>query len=325
MKAWIRDRYGPPDVLEFADVETPVVGDDGVLVRVQASSVNQADLDYLYGRPAVARLGTGLRRPTNRGLGLDVAGQVEAVGKDVTRFRPGDEVFGDMTEFGYGAFAEYVAAPERAFAPKPAGITPEEAATVPQGAILAIQGLRARGGIRPGDTVLVNGASGSVGPWAVQIAKALGAEVTGVASTPKLDLVRSLGADYVIDYTREDFTRLGHRYDRILDVMATRSVSDIRRALRPRGVYIVIGGSMARFFQIMVAGLVISATGGQKLGIAYWKPFNPPDVATLAELLAAGKIRAVIDRRFPLAEVPDALRYVEDGRALGKVVITVST
>jgi len=323
VKAWVRDEYGGTDALEFTDIDMPAVADDGVLVRVQASSVNQADLDYLYGRPAITRLGTGLRRPTNRGLGLDVAGQVETVGKDVTRFRPGDEVFGDMTEFGYGAFAEYVAAPERAFAPIPSGITPEEAATVPQGAILAIQGLNARGGVGPGDTVLINGASGSVGPWAVQIAKALGAEVTGVASTKKLELVRSLGADHVIDYTREDFTRLGHRYDRIIDVMATRSVSDIRRALTPRGVYIVIGGSIARLFGIMVAGLVISATGGQKLGIAYWKPFNLPDVAALTELLEAGKIRPVIDRRYPLAEVPDALRYVEDGHALGKVVITV--
>ncbi len=323
MKAWIRDRYGSTDVPEFADVEKPVVADDGVLVRVQASSVNQADLDYLYGRPAIARLGTGLRRPTNRGLGLDVAGQVEAVGKDVTRFRTGDEVFGDMTEFGYGAFGEYVAAPERAFAPKPAGITPEEAATVPQGAILAIQGLSARRPVGPGDNVLINGASGSVGPWAVQIAKAYGAEVTGVASTKKLDLARSLGADHVIDYTRQDFARLGHRYDRIIDVMATRSVSDIRRALTPRGVYIVIGGSIARLFWIMVAGLVISATGGQKLGIAYWKPFNPDDVAALTELLEGRRITPVIDRRFPLAEVPHALRYVEDGHALGKVVITV--
>ena len=323
MKAWIRDRYGGPDVLEFVDVEMPAVGEGDVQVRVQASSVNQADLDYLHGKPAIARLGTGLRRPTNRGLGLDVAGQVEAVGKDVTRFRPGDEVFGDMTEFGYGAFAEYVAAPERAFAPKPAGITPEEAATVPQGGILAIQGLQARRPVGPGDKVLINGASGSVGPWAVQIAKALGAEVTGVASTPKLDLVRSLGADHVIDYTREDFTRLGHRYDRILDITATRSVSEIRRALTPRGVYIVIGGSIARLFWIMVVGLVISATGSQKLGIAYWKPFNPEDVATLTELLEARKITAVIDRRFPLEEVPQALRYVEDGHALGKVVISV--
>ncbi|MEK6190727.1 MAG: NAD(P)-dependent alcohol dehydrogenase [Chloroflexota bacterium] len=323
MKAFIRDRYGSPDVLEFADIEMPVVADDGVLVRVQAASVNQADLDYLHGIPAIARLGTGLRRPTNRGLGLDVAGRVEAVGQDVTRFRPGDEVFGDMTEFGYGAFAEYVAAPERAFAPKPAGITPEEAATVPQGAILAIQGLRARRPVGPGDKVLINGASGSVGPWAVQIAKAWGAEVTGVASTKKLDLVRSLGADHVIDYTREDFTRLGHRYDRILDVTATRSASDIRRALTPTGVYIVIGGSIARLFWLMIAGLVISATGSQKLGIAYWKPFNPEDVATLTELLEARKIAPVIDRRFPLEEVPQALRYVEDGHALGKVVITV--
>lgn len=323
MKAFVRDRYGSPDVLEFADVAKPELADDGVLVRLRASSVNQADLDYLYGRPLVARLGTGFRQPTNRGLGLDVAGQVEAVGKDVTRFKFGDAVFGDMTEFGYGAFAQYVSAPEHAFAPIPAGLGMEEAATVPQGGILAIQGLEARGGVQPGDKVLVNGASGSVGPFAVQIAKAMGAEVTGVASPRKLDLVRSLGADHVIDYTREDFARLGHRYDRIVDVMAKRPISEIRRALTPRGVYVVIGGSMARLFQAMVVGLVTSATGGQQLGIAMWKPFHLPDVATLSVLLASGKIRPVIDRRFPLAEVPDALRYVEAGRALGKVVITV--
>jgi NADPH:quinone reductase-like Zn-dependent oxidoreductase len=294
-----------------------------VLVRVQASSVNQADLDYLHGRPAVARLGTGMRVPTNRGLGLDVAGEVEAVGSAVTRFKPGDEVFGDMTEFGYGAFGEYVAAPERAFAPIPAGITPEEAATVPQGAILAIQGLRAHGGIQPGHRVLVNGASGSVGPWAVQIAKAWGAEVTGVASTKKLDLVRQFGADHVIDYTRQDFTGLGNRYDRIIDIMASRSVFEVRRALTPTGVYMVIGGSMPRFFQIILVGLVISATGGQRLGIAYWKPFDPDDVAMLSRLLETRAIAPVIDRRFPLDQVPEALRYVEDGHALGKVVITV--
>ena len=253
MKAWIRDRYGPTDVLEFADVEKPVVADDGVLVRVQASSVNQADLDYLYGRPAVARLGTGMRVPTNRGLGLDVAGEVEAVGTAVARFKPGDVVYGDMTEFGYGAFGEYVAAPARAFALVPAGITLEEAATVPQGAVLAIQGLRSRGGIQPGQRVLVNGASGSVGPWASRSRRPGAPEVTGVASTEKLDLVRSFGADHVIDYTSR--TSPGWAVG-----MTGSSTSwppirlDIRRALTPTGVYIVIGGSMSRLVQDHAGG-----------------------------------------------------------------------
>ena len=227
MKAIVRSVYGSPDVLELADVDMPVVGDDGVLVRVRAASLNAADLDYLYGKPLLTRMGTGLRRPRNRGLGLDVAGQVEAVGRDVTAVKPGDEVFGDMTEHGYGAFAELVAAPERAWAPKPAGMTFEQAATIPQAAILALQGLRGRGRrVQAGQRVLVNGASGNVGPFAVQIAKAFGAEVTGVCSTGKMDLVRELGADHVIDYTREDVASGGRRYDWIVDVAGNHSVLD---------------------------------------------------------------------------------------------------
>src|SRR5215211_4383572 len=209
VKAFVRAQYGPPDVLEFEDVDSPVVKDDDVLVRVHASSLNQGDLDYLYGKPFLTRMGIGLRAPRHRGLGFDAAGQIEAVGKDITRFQPGDAVFGDLTQFGHSAFAEYAIAPERAWALKPSSMSYEKAATLPQAAILALQGLRGRGGIAKGNTVLINGASGSVGPFAVQIAKALGAHVTGVCSTKKTDMVRGLGADEVIDYTLEDYTRGG--------------------------------------------------------------------------------------------------------------------
>ncbi len=220
MKAIVRARYGSPDVLALEDVDIPQVGDDDVLVRVRAASLNAGDLDYMYGRPPMARLATGLRTPKNRGLGLDLAGEVEAVGNDVARLKVGDEVFGDMTLFGYGAFAEYVCASHKAFAMKPASMTFEQAATVPQSAILALQGLSRGTPIQPGHTVLINGASGSVGPFAVQIAKALGAEVTGVCSAAKMAFVLGFGADHVMDYAKEDVTRTGQRYDRILDVSA---------------------------------------------------------------------------------------------------------
>ena len=325
MKAIVRSEYGTPDVLELTDIETPVVGDDGVLVRVHAASLNAADLDYLYGRPFLTRMGTGLRKPRNRGLGLDAAGQVEAVGKDVTHFKPGDDVFGDLTAFGYGAFAEYASAPERAWAPKPATMTFEEAATVPQAAILALQGLRGRGRrVQPGQRVLVNGASGNVGPFAVQIARAFGAEVTGVCSTGKLDLVRGLGANHVIDYTREDFTRGGRRYDWIVDVAGNHSSLECRRALRPGGVYVMVGGPTSRILGALFLGPLISMARSRKMGLMlWWKPFRQEDVAILVELFEAGKIAPVIDRRYPLGEVADALRYLEEGRARGKIVITM--
>ena len=235
MKAIRRDKYGPPDVLELKDIERPVAKDGEVLVRVRAASLNQADLDYLLGKPFLTRMGTGLRTPRNSGLGLDVAGHVEAVGRAVTTFQPGDEVFGDLTAFGYGAFAEYACAPEDAWALKPASLSLEEAATIPQAAILALQGLGRGERIGSGTSVIVNGASGNVGPFAIQIAKAFGAHVTGVCSTAKMDMVRELGADEVIDYTREDYTRSGQRYDWIIDVAGNRSILECRRALRPRG------------------------------------------------------------------------------------------
>ena len=323
MKAWIRDRYGPPDVLALANVQPPTLGARDVQVRVAFSSVNQADLDYLYGKPAITRIAIGLRRPKSLRVGLDVAGVVEAVGPDVTTFKPGDEVFGDMTEFGHGAFAEMVTAPAPAFAPIPAGVSLEDAATTPQAGILAIQGLNAQGRIKPGQRVLINGASGSVGPFAVQIAKSMGAEVTGVASTAKLAFVRSLGADHVLDYTRDDYTRLGRRYDRILDMAAYHSIVDVRRALAPTGVYIAIGGPLMNVFGAMIVGLPMRLAGRQRAGLPLWKPFRAEDVAILSKMLIDGTIKPAIDQRFPLSQVPDALRYVDEDQACGKVVIAI--
>ncbi len=324
MKVIRRDRYGPPDILELNEVEKPVPKDDEVLVRTRASSLNQADLDYLLGKPFLTRMGTGLRTPRNRGLGLDVAGQVEAVGPDVTAFQPGDEVFGDLTAFGYGAFAEYACAPEHAWAHKPAGLTFEEAATIPQAAILAVQGLKRGERIGPGSRVLINGASGNVGPFAVQIAKAFGAHVTGVCSTAKMDVVRGLGADQVIDYTREDYTQGGQRYDWIVDIAGNRSILECRRALRPKGVYVMVGGPTSRILGALLLGPLISLAGSRTMGLMLgWKLFRKEDVVLLKEFIEAGKIRPVIDRRYPLADVPEALRYLQQGHARGKVVITV--
>jgi NADPH:quinone reductase-like Zn-dependent oxidoreductase len=293
-------------------------------VRLRAASLNQADLDYLYGRPMLTRMGTGLRRPRNRGLELDAAGEVEAVGSGVTAFRPGDEVFGDLTEFGYGAFGEYACAAEEAWAHKPPSMGFEEAATVPQSGILALQNLRGKSRIEPGDRVLVNGASGNVGPFAVQIAKAFGAHVTGVCRTSKMDLVRALGADEVIDYTVEDYTRSGQRYDWILDIAGNHSLFECRRALKPGGVYVLIGGPTRRIFAALLVGPLISLAGNRKMGLQMgWKPFKQQDVAILRELVEAGKIKPVIDRRYALTEVPDALRFLESGEARGKIVITI--
>lgn len=323
MKAIVRSEYGSPDALELQDVDTPAVGEGDVLVRVRASSLNQGDLDYLYGRPLLTRMGTGLRKPRKGGLGFDAAGQVEAVGKKVTRFRPGDGVFGDLTQFGWGAFAEYACAPERAWAPKPASLTFEEAATMPQAAILALQGLRGGRRLRPGVQVLVNGAAGSVGPFAVQIAKSFGAEVTGVDSLEKLEMVRSLGADHAIDYAQEDYTRSGQRYDWILDLAGNRSILECRRALKPRGVFVMVGGSTRRILGCMLFGPLISLVGTRKVGFLWWKPFNRKDIVLLTELVEAGKVKPVVDRRYPLSEVPGALRYLETGRVQGKIVITI--
>jgi NADPH:quinone reductase-like Zn-dependent oxidoreductase len=326
MRAIVWPRYGSPDVLEFADVPKPQPVEDQVLVRVVAASLNRADLDYLRGWPLFGRLFTGVRGPRTGGLGIDAAGRVEAIGPKATRFRPGDEVYGNLTQHGMGAFAEYVCARESAFAMKPATMSMEAAATIPEAAIVALQGLRLRGGrtIKPGDRVLVNGASGSVGPFAVQIAKSMGAEVTGVCRAEKLEFVRSLGADHAVDYGGADFPPHGQRYDWILDIAGKSSILDWRRALSPNGVYVVVGGTIRGMLQALTLGPLISRSGGRRMAImTWWKPFKREDVAVLEKLFADGKIAPAIDRRYPLSEVPDALRYLDAGHPKGKIVINI--
>ena len=325
MKAAWHDRYGPPEVVQVRDAERPRPSAEEVLVRVRAASVNRADLDGLKPKPGFMRLFMGVRRPRNPQVGIDAAGVVEEVGTAVTRFRPGDEVMTDLFAAGrFGAFAEYVCAPERAFEPIPTGMSFEEAATLPHSAVLAMQGLRMRNGrtVQPGERVLIDGASGNVGPFAVQIAKAMGAEVTGVAHGEKLDFVRSLGADHVIDYTTVDYTKTGERYDWIVAVDAHHPILGMRRALRPDGRYITLGGDSASILGGAVVGPITSRFSDRWTGLMlWWKPMHRPDVDSLKELIAAGKLRPVIDRRYPLDRVVDALRWVEDGRARGKVIV----
>ena len=326
MKAAVQDRYGSLDVIRLSDVDRPAPADDQVLVRVHAASVNRADLDGLGPKPGFVRLFVGLRAPRNHRVGIDVAGVVEAVGPTVTRFTPGDEVFADLFSCGQGAFAEYVCAREQAFQPMPAGMSFEEAAALPHSAILALQGLRLRNGrtIRPGDKVLIDGASGNVGPFAVQVAKAMGAVVTGVCRTEKMDFVRSLGADHVLDYTKVDYTKAGERYDWIVDTDSHHSILRVRRALRPKGVYVTLGGTTLSIFGSLLLGPLISRFSDRWSGLLlWWKPFNPDDVDKLKELIAAGKVKPIIDRRYPLADVVGALRWVDEGHARGKVVITM--
>ena len=323
MNAIVRHEYGPPDVLELQEIDKPVVKDDDVLVRVHAASVNPADWHLLKGTPYIVRLmAGGLFKPKHNVQGIDLAGQVEAVGGNVKQFQSGDEVFGG----GGGAFAEYVCLPEKELALKPTNLTFEQAAAVPTGAHTALQGLRDQGQIQPGQKVLINGASGGVGTFAVQIAKSFGAEVTGVCSTRNVDMVRSIGADHVIDYTQEDFTRSGQRYDLILDAVGNRSLSDYRRALNPKGIYVAAAGGLVGdwlgppiwIFKILLASLV----GSQKMTVLMAEQ-KKSDLVTLKELLEAGKVTPVIDRRYKLSEVPEALRYQGEGHAQGKTVITV--
>jgi NADPH:quinone reductase-like Zn-dependent oxidoreductase len=320
MKAIVYTEYGLPDVLQLKEVERPTPKDNEVLIKVHAVSVNASDWEYLRGRPLYARLG-GLRKPRKRILGSDIAGQVEAVGTNVKQFQLGDEVFGDILDL-MGGFAEYVCAPENKLALKPASMTFEEAAAIPQAAVIALQGIRDKGQVQSGQRVLINGAGGGAGTFAVQLAKLYGAEVTGVDNTGKLDLMRSLGADHVIDYTQEDFTENGRQYDLILDVVAHRSVFAYKRALRPNGSYFFVGGSVATIFQILLLGPWIRRTTGKKIRILAVQP-NTEDVNFMKELSEAGKVTPVIDRTYPLSEVPDAIGYVGEGHAKGKVVITV--
>jgi NADPH:quinone reductase-like Zn-dependent oxidoreductase len=317
MKAIIYTQYGPPDVLHLKDIAKPIPQDNEVLVKIHAVAANPLDWHTMRGAPFLARLDSGLFKPKNNKLGADIAGRVEAVGKNVTLLQPGDEVFGDISMNGLGGFAEYVCANEDALALKPANCSFKAAAAVPVVAFTALQGLRDKGQIKPGQRVLINGASGGIGTFAVQIAKSYGTEVTGVCSTRNLDLVLSIGADHVIDYTKEDFTQNGQRYDLIFDTVGNLSVSGCKRALSPDGICSVAGfTTMSHLFQVMLFG-------GKQMGMMETASSNKKDLLIIKELLEVGKVVPVIDRSYPLSETAEAIRYLEKGHARGKVVITV--
>ncbi len=321
MKAIVYHSYGSPDVLKCEEIERPVPNDDEVLIRVRAASVNPLDWHFMRGTPYFLRILAGLRKPKVTPLGVDVAGQVEVVGRNVTQFKRGDEVFGSCR----GAFAEYVCTSESALVTKPDNVTFEQAAAVPVAAFTALQGLRDKGQIQPGQKVLINGAAGGVGTFAVQIAKSFGADVTGVCSTRNVDMVRSIGADRVIDYTREDFTKSGQRYDVIFDLVANHSVLACRRVLNPKGIYIMAGalsGRLIGFLDFPIKALVLSRFVSQKF-IVFIARSSKEDLTIMGELIATGKVTPVIDRRYRLSEVPEAIRYLEQGHAQGKVVITL--
>ena len=320
MKAIVRETYGPPDVLHLADIPVPTVCDGDVLVRVHAASANAGDWHLLRGTPFPFRLVAGLRIPKFKIIGTDIAGHVEAVGRNITQFRPGDEVFGELSRCGFGAYAEFAAAPEKALALKPANLSFEDAATLPTAGCTALQGLR-KGRIQRAQRVLIHGASGGVGTFAVQIAKTFGVEVTAVCSTGNVDMVRAIGADHVIDYTNDDFATHGRRYDLILAANGYRSIWDYRRALTANGCYTMTGGSTRQLTEALAIGPLLSI-GRQQFGNVLVKP-NQADLLALKGLCEIGKVKPVIDRRFPLREVPAAVRYVENGHARGKVLITV--
>ena len=321
MKAILYRAYGSPDVLRLEDVEKPTPGDGEVLVRIRAASVNPLDRHLMRGEPYAMRPMTGLRRPKDPRLGVDVAGEVEAIGNGVTRFQPGDAVFGSSD----GAFAEYACAREKDLARKPANLTFEQAAAVPVAGLTSLQGLRDSGRVQPGQKVLINGAAGGVGTFAVQIAKSFGADVTGVCSTRNVDMVHSIGADSVVDYTKENFTRSGTRYDLIFDCMGNHSLWACRRILKPRGIYIIVGpaGRWIAPLPRLVRALLLSRFVSQNLFILMSKR-SAEDLTIIGELMQAGQVTPVIDRCYPLSDVPEAIRYLEEGHARGKVVITVS-
>lgn len=321
MKAIVQDRYGSPDVLRLSDVEMPTIGDDGVLVRVRATSINAMDWHLVRGRPYMARVGTGLRRPKQAIPGTDVAGTVEAVGRDVTELHPGDEVLGARS----GAYAEYVAGRVRNFVLKPANLSFEQAAAIPVAAITALQALRDHGHVQSGQRVLIIGAGGGVGSFAVELAKAFGATVTAATSTPNLELVRSIGADEVVDYTRTDVTRSGQQFDVVLDVGGYRSLRDLARVAAPKGTVVPVGAGKATTLGIVsgiVAGQVRRRVLGQRMGFFVGK-ITREDLLVLAQFATDGKIVPVIDRSYPLAEIADALRHAETGKARGKIVVTI--
>ena len=320
MKAFVYTKYGPPEVLQLKEVAKPTPKDDEVLIKVRAVSVNRSDWEGLRGKPLYARIG-GLLRPRQQVLGSDIAGRVEMAGRNIRRFQPGDEVFGDILP-RLGGFAEYVCARESALALKPASMTFEEAAAIPQAAVIALQGIRDKAQVQPGQKVLINGAGGGAGTFAVQLAKLYGAEVTGVDNTGKLDFMRSLGADHVVDYTREDFTKNGKQYDLILDIVAHSSVFAYRRALRSNGSYFLAGGSVATILQVLLLGPWISIIESKKMRVLAVRP-NTEDVDFMKELIEAGKVTPAIDKTYPLSEVPKAIGFVGEGHARGKVVVSV--
>jgi NADPH:quinone reductase-like Zn-dependent oxidoreductase len=324
MKAAIYNQYGPPEVIQIMDTERPVPNDNGVLIRVRAASVNPYDWRFMRGLPYPLRLMAGLRKPKVTRLGADVSGHVEAVGKNVTQFKPGDEVFGACSGQFSGAFAEYACAPETAFVLKPDNLTFEQAASVPIAALTALQALRDKANIQPGHKVLINGAAGGVGTFGVQIAKFFGAQVTAVCSTGNLEMVRSIGADQVIDYTQRNFTKIGQRYDIILDNVGNHSLSACRRALNTRGVLVMAGGQAGNWMLLAIArtlaALVSSWFSSQKL-LGILAKLNQQDLTVMGELIATGKVTPIIDKRYRLTEVPEAIRHVETGHARGKTVI----
>lgn len=324
MKAIIYTSYGSPDVLQFKDVEKPIPKDNEVLVKIHAASANPLDWHFMRASPFLARLENGLFRPKLNKLGADMAGRVEAIGKGVTQFKPGDEVLCNNFERGLGAFAEYICIGEDVLVLKPGNVSFEAAAAVPTAALTALQGLRDKGQNKPGQKVLINGASGGVGTFAVQIAKAFGAEVTAVCSTRNLEMVRSIGADHVIDYTQEDFTRTGQQYDLIYCAVGNRSISDYKRALKPQGVCVIAGFTSLRLmFAHMILGPRGSKAGGQRVGPSGTVKPNKEDLVFVQKLLESGKVVPVIDKRYSLLETAEAIRYPETGRARGKIVITV--
>jgi len=323
MKAIVSRCYGPPDALKLEDVEKPTPADEQILVKVHAAAVNPLDFHYMRGTPYIMRMDSGIGTPKNARLGVDFAGTVEAVGKNVTRFHPGDEVFGGRN----GAFGEYVAVREdRNIVLKPANITFEQAASVPIAAITALQALRDKGKIQAGQKVLINGASGGVGTFAVQIAKSFGAEVTAVCSTKNLDMVRKIGADHVVDYTKDDVTQGEQHYDLIVDTVETHSLADYKRVMNPKAIYVMVGGSNDKWMVGLIGTLayakILSSSVGQQFSMMLAE-LNPDDLKIIGDLMQTGKVTPVIDRTYSLNEVPEALRYLEQGHARGKVVISV--
>ena len=319
MKAFIYERYGSPDVLQLREIAKPVPADEQALIKIHAVSINGSDREGLIGKPLYARIG-GL--PNNNILGSDIAGVVEAVGSNHTEFQVGDEVFGEIPGY-HGGFAEYVCTRGKTMLRKPTSLTFEEAAAIPQGGVIALNGIIEKGQVQPGQKVLINGAGGSGGMFAVQLAKLRGAEVTGVDNTSKMDFLRSLGADHVMDHTREDFTKSGKRFDLILDLIANRSAFAYARALNPNGAYFFTGGSVGTIFQILFLGSLIKRMTGRNVRM-FMVSQNRKDLIAITDLIQAGKIRTVIDRTYPFNEIPEAMRCVSDGRAKGKVVITVA-